>query len=104
MKKIQIYLILFIVFASRPIFSQTPKSFSSSAENTIPEMTSFFESANKSYKIGIDSMKTFFPEFWSVLSMKEQKAFLDLANQMLKSRKIIECICPDCGTEFEIDA
>jgi hypothetical protein len=27
-----------------------------------------------------------------------------LANQMLKSRKIIECICPDCGTEFEIDA
>ena len=86
MKKIQIYLILFIVFASRPIFSQTPKSFSSSAENTIPEMTSFFESANKSYKIGIDSMKTFFPEFWSVLSMKEQKAFLDLANQMLKKK------------------
>ena len=32
-----------------------------------------------------------------------QKAAEKLASQMIKDRKKIECICPECGTEFEID-
>jgi len=33
-----------------------------------------------------------------------QKEAERLANQMLKDRKKVEVICPDCGTEFQIDA
>jgi hypothetical protein len=32
-----------------------------------------------------------------------QKEAERLANQMLKSRNKIECICPECGNEFEIN-
>ena len=33
-----------------------------------------------------------------------QKEAERLANQMLKDRKKVDCICPECGTEFQIDA
>lgn len=33
-----------------------------------------------------------------------QKEAEKLANQMLGKRSIIECMCPKCGEEFEIDA
>jgi len=33
-----------------------------------------------------------------------QKEAEKLANQMIRERGKIECICPECGTEFEIDA
>jgi hypothetical protein len=32
-----------------------------------------------------------------------QKEAERLANQMLKERKKLDCICPECGTEFQID-
>lgn len=32
-----------------------------------------------------------------------QKEAEKLANQMLKSKKVIDCICPNCGNEFEIN-
>ena len=32
-----------------------------------------------------------------------QKEAEKLASQMIKDRKKIECICPECGNEFEID-
>jgi hypothetical protein len=32
-----------------------------------------------------------------------QKEAEKLANQMLKEKKKIQCICPECGNEFEID-
>jgi len=32
-----------------------------------------------------------------------QKEAEKLATQMIKDRKKIECICPECGNEFEID-
>jgi ParB-like chromosome segregation protein Spo0J len=33
-----------------------------------------------------------------------QKEAERLANQMLKEKRKIQCMCPECGTEFEIDA
>jgi ParB-like chromosome segregation protein Spo0J len=33
-----------------------------------------------------------------------QKEAEKLANQMLKIKRKIECMCPECGIEFEIDA
>lgn len=87
MKKISIIFCLFFTFyVSHTSYGQTFTSFSSQAENTIPEMLAFFETSSKSYKDGVDSMKTFFPIFWSELSSKEQKAFLELANKMLKKK------------------
>ncbi len=87
MKKINlIFCILFSFYFMHELKSQTFNSFSSQAEYTIPEMLSFFEGANKSYKSGIDSMKVFFPIFWSNLSTEEQKAFIEIANQMLKKK------------------
>jgi len=87
MKTLKISIILFLsYFLASSLYGQTFNKFTSSSEYTIPEMTTFFETASKSYKTGIDSMKTFFPVFWSELSQKEQKAFLDLANQMLMKK------------------
>jgi len=87
MKTLKISIILFLsYFLATSLYGQTFNKFTSSPEYTIPEMTTFFETASKSYKTGIDSMKTFFPVFWSELSQKEQKAFLDLANQMLMKK------------------
>ena len=33
-----------------------------------------------------------------------QKEAEKLANQMLKERSKVDCMCPECGTEFQIDA
>ncbi len=85
MKKIGLLFCVFFVFTQN-VKSQVFNSFSSQPEYTIPEMLSFFESASKSYKDGIDSMKTFFPIFWGNLSEKEQKAFIEIANRMLKKK------------------
>ncbi len=87
MKKVGIILSLFFtIYFSQKTFGQTFTSFSSHPENTIPEMLTFFAGASDSYKDGIDTMKNFFPIFWSNLSGKEQTAFIDLANKMLKKK------------------
>ena len=74
MKKIGLLFCVFFVFTQN-VKSQVFNSFSSQPEHTIPEMLSFFESASKSYKDGIDSMKTFFPIFWGNLSEKNKSIY-----------------------------
>ncbi len=87
MKKIGlIFSVFFLFYFSQKSFSQQIKSFSPYPEETIPEMLTFFSQASASYKIGIDSMKKFFPTFWSELSKKEQDVFIELSNKMLKKR------------------
>ena len=87
MKKIGIVIsLIFTLSILKNIYSQTFTSFSSQPENTIPEMLAFFSGASDSYKDGIDTMKKYFPVFWSQLSGKEQTTFIELANKMLKKK------------------
>lgn len=59
----------------------------------------------KSENINIDFEPNLIPDTnYSDITKEEiQKEAEKLANQMLKSRKIIDCICPKCGNEFEIN-